>query len=29
MQVYEGSSLTFDIPAIFRDMNYDLVNKTV
>jgi hypothetical protein len=25
MQVYEGSSLTFDIPAIFRDLDYDLV----
>lgn len=25
MQVYEGSDLTFDIPAIFRDLDYDLV----
>jgi hypothetical protein len=27
MQVYEGSSLTFDIPAIFRDLDYDLVKQ--
>ena len=25
MQVYEGSDLTFDVPAIFRDLDYDLV----
>ena len=25
MEVREGSTLTFDIPAIFRDMEYDLV----
>ena len=25
MEVREGSTLTFDIPAIFTDMNYDLV----
>jgi hypothetical protein len=25
MQVNEGSTLTFEIPAIFRDMEYDLV----
>eukprot|EP00094_Tigriopus_californicus_P009037 TCALIF_08711-PA protein Name:"Similar to LanB1 Laminin subunit beta-1 (Drosophila melanogaster)" AED:0.08 eAED:0.08 QI:0/0.86/0.81/1/0.86/0.87/16/623/1807 len=25
MQVYEGSTLTFDVPAIFKDLDYDLV----
>jgi hypothetical protein len=25
MQVYEGSTLTFDVPAIFRELDYDLV----
>ena len=25
MQVYEGSDLTFDVPSIFRDLDYDLV----
>lgn len=26
MQVYEGSTLTFDIPGVFADLNYDLVS---
>ena len=25
MQVYEGSDLTFEVPAIFREQDYDLV----
>lgn len=25
MQVYEGSDLTFDVPAIFSDLDYDLI----
>src|SRR5438093_1254771 len=25
MQVYEGSTLKFDVPAIFKDLEYDLI----
>jgi hypothetical protein len=29
MQVYEGSTLTFDVPGVFSDLEYDLVRNFV